>query len=253
MTTPSKKVGLVTLALAALSASAPLTPAAAQNASAPDSAKGPSVVVAPRLVVGYTDFNLDDLNSRLSAAGLPLVPTRGAALGLGADVRMGRMLLGAGWQSMIGRTSRTEPYETMFTGGVATLSAGVVMLNTGSVIAYPIVGLGGRFLTVSVREREDFSFDDGLSQPRRAVDLTGASLLYDLGAGAEWRVSRAWPISMTLRGGVLRNIGAEHWFAESGEVHGGPREARGMYVQLGVSTTLSRGWPRVQTTAASRD
>lgn len=242
------------LVVAQLLASTPLTLAVAQTTAVPDSSNGAGATVSVRVGAGYTHFNFDDLNSRLAVAGLPKLGSHHATFGIGADVRAKRLILGAGWQSLVTRTANADPYRTMVNGGVGLLDAGVVLVKRGPFIAYPSVGLGGRVVSINVQERGDFSFDDGLSQPRRAVDLAGIAFVYDLGAGAEWRVSRTVPLAITARAGIVRNIGAEHWYSESGKVHGGPRAARGSYVQLGVATAVPvRSVGRSVAGAAARD
>src|SRR3954470_19948562 len=66
--------------------------------------------ITPRFTIGSTymsagsvQLDLADLDSRLAAAGLPGVASSAASVGIGSDVRIGRFMLDAGFQSLITR------------------------------------------------------------------------------------------------------------------------------------------------------
>jgi hypothetical protein len=193
---------------------------------------------AARAIGGFTSLNVDDLNRRLAAAGLPRVASDAATVGLGSDVRIGSLILGGAWQSILSRTLDTPAYRSRISGSFALLDAGWIMARHAGMIVYPLAGIGAAGTSIAIDQRDDFTFDDGLAHPGRGLRVNGSTFLYQLGLGAEQQLKLGRPLAISMRVGMMRNIGAQGWSSEWETVRQGPRGYRGTYAQIAFATPL---------------
>jgi hypothetical protein len=158
-------------------------------------AQGPSGdSLVPRFTIGATHtiagairFSSGALDSRMAAAGLPLLASSAPTAGLGADIRTGRLMLGGGFQVIIGRDNKDSQHRSRVSGSYTLLDVGLAALRTSAWSAYPIVGVGATSLKINVKETASFSFDDGLARPGRELGMSGTSALVHAGMVVERR------------------------------------------------------------------
>src|SRR4051794_25981969 len=79
---------------------APASLSAQVNAIA-DSSRPTFSLGSTQTMVGSIELEFTDLNARLAAAGLPVPASRSATIGIGSDLRSGRWMFGAAWQSVL--------------------------------------------------------------------------------------------------------------------------------------------------------
>src|SRR4051812_4599205 len=120
-------------------------------------------------MVGYAQFSFADLDSRFAAAHLPKVASSAGSIGLGADVRVGRALFGGGFQSLLTRNQTDAAFRTRMSGSYSLFDVGYALVAAQRIAIYPLVGIGATHVSVNVRERGDFTFDDGLHSPSREL------------------------------------------------------------------------------------
>ena len=214
--------------------------ASAQTGTTADSSRARFSIGSAQTVVGYVRMRSAELDSRLGAAGLPKAATSAATIGFGADVRMQRLLVGASWQSMLTRNQTDATYRTRIAGNYALFDIGFAAVDSRRLSIYPIAGLGASRLSLSVKERGDFTFDDGLGRPGRELAMAGSSGLMHAGLLVEQRFQRrsGAEYALSLRAGVTRSIGAQSWQSDESHVRNGPSGVRGSYVRVGFSRPL---------------
>lgn len=207
-----------------------------------DSAAAHFTVGSAQSMLGVAGFGFADLNARLAAAGLPKVANTAATIGLDADVRAGRFLFGAGFQSMLSRTQADIAYRTRMYGDYSLFDAGYALVNTTRTTIYPMVGIGVAHLAVNVKERGDFAFDDGLHSPAREVSMSATSGLAHTSVMIERRFRRAsgTEFALTIRVGMMRSLTTLAWRSDESQVRDGPDGLRGSYLRIGFSRPLAR-------------
>jgi hypothetical protein len=139
--------------------------------------------------IGWTNADVADLNARLTAVGYPDFGRTGLLIGGGGyrQLRGGLLLGGEGYgagfgeEAHVGRTTRLG-------GGYGLFNVGYMLPTGPNLRLYPLVGIGGGGLVLSVSGRPtDAGFDDVLRQPDHGVALSRGSFLTSLGAGLEVR------------------------------------------------------------------
>lgn len=221
-----------------------LTTVAAHAADAQK--KSPADTVTPRfttgstqMVAGYVKFDFADLDARMAAAGLPRAASGAATLGIGTDVRSGPYMVGIGFQSLISQDHSDDSYRTRLAGLYTLVDFGFALANTKGWSVYPIVGLGASSITVNVRERGSFTFDEGLQRPTREVGMSGLGALAHGGILIERRLQRGESeFALGLRAGMTRGFGSQAWTSDANKVDGGPSGLRGYYARLVFSRPL---------------
>jgi len=219
-------------------------PVAAQSGTRADSLAMSAArfsVGSMQTVIGYARFSFADLDSRFAAAHLPKVASSAASVGLGADVRAGRALFGGGFQSLLTRNQTDAAFRTRMSGSYSLFDVGYALVSTQRVAIYPLIGVGATHVSVNVRERGDFSFDDGLSSPARELGMSGSAALVHAGILIEQRFRRTSgsAFALSIRAGLTRSVGAQAWQSDESQVNGGPSGVRGSYVRIGFSRPLA--------------
>ncbi len=213
--------------------------ASAQVPPAADSVMPRFTIGSIQTSVGYVQFSFAELDSRFAAAGLPKAASAAATFGLGADVRTGRLLVGAGFQTMISRNQSDAAYRTRMSGSYGLLDLGFAALRTHGLTVYPLGGVGATRLSLNVKERGDFTFDDGLQRPTREMGLSGTTALVHTGLLVEQRFhARESEYAVSLRVGFARSVGSQAWRSDDSNVGNGPRGIHGSYMRLVFSKPL---------------
>jgi hypothetical protein len=219
-------------------------PISAQSAARPDSS-APSVarfsIGTMQTMIGYAQFSFAGLDSRFAAAHLPKVASSAGTIGIGADVRAGRALFGGGFQSLLTRKQTDAAFRTRMSGSYSLFDLGYALVAAQRIAIYPLVGVGATHISVNVRERGDFSFDDGLHSPGRELGMSGAAALFHVGVLIEQRFKRpnGSEFAISIRAGLTRSVGTQAWQSDESRVDGGPSGVRGSYLRIGLSRPLS--------------
>jgi hypothetical protein len=203
--------------------------------------------VTPRFTIGSTHFvagvarfESADLDTRVATAGLPSVARTAATFGIGTDVRAGRMLFGASFQSLITQDQKNDAYRTRLGGAYTLLDVGIAVVDRDKWSLYPIAGVGLTQLSVNVREIGVFTFDEGLASPAREIGMSGLGAATHMGLLLERRFHRGTAeYALAIRGGITRSFGSQSWTSDANKVDDGPSGVRGSYLRLMFSRPLS--------------
>ena len=202
-------------------------------------------------MIGYQALDLDDLNSRLVAAGLPQSSGDFLTLGGGGFATVGRLLIGGEGHGLLGSDERTGATETRIAGGHGQFNLGYLVHSTNAVSVYPVLGIGWGEFSLDVVERGDVTFDDVLSDPDRGARTSADGFLLDASVGLEFRPAfgRFYErgeggFAIALRTGYTFAPGDWDWklFAEDDVLNGPNIGVEGFYVRLGIG-----GWGRRET------
>jgi hypothetical protein len=217
-----------------------LVPFASSRTQQPDSAGAARLTGLTLTGAGVITLDVADLNARLARTALPHVASSAAMAGLRAELRVGRLVIGGGWQTILPRTTTSDDYRARSSGDMASLDAGAILVRGPRGAIFSLAGVGATHLAIRIDRRGDFRFDDGLAHPERGMEITGTTFQYHAGFGAEWRPSTRSALLLTARAGLLRGLGDQRWSAGPESVAGGPNARRGSYLVVGIARPLDR-------------
>ena len=203
---------------------------------------------------GYTGFmgfgassvQTSALDEMLAATGLPKFGSGGAAVSLGAYrlLRSG-LIVGGEWHYVSLGDEQHSGRDAGLGGGYATLGIAYGLRPSPRTRIYPRLGLGigGMGLWRENPAPPRVAFDDWLTTPAgdsRYSTLSQASMVMDLGAGAELELRRnaRGPV-IGLRAGYVATPFDQGWTFEGAPVTGAPSATvAGPYVRMML------GWRR---------
>jgi opacity protein-like surface antigen len=193
---------------------------------------------AVTLATGMSTMSVDALNARVTPTQFAPLSNDAVSFGASGYVAVGRALLGA----EVARASFGE--EGLDNGRTDELSAlhglvtaGYALVATEHLSIYPQVGVGLGRVAVSLRDRAGTSttqpqptFDEVAQSPGAESRLTGRHLVYSLGAGADYLVTRASAsrgVVFGVRAGLLASPNRTTWTRDGETVLAGPDAAFG--------------------------
>lgn len=231
---PMPRVALHLIALSVVT-----TPAVTQPVTVADSTRPRFTIGSTQTMLGYARFSLPELDHRFVAAGLPKVASSAMTVGFGVDLRAGRYLIGAGLQSLLGRSESDASYRTRTSGSQSQFDVGFAAIQTPRLSVYPVLGVGVANLAVNVKERGDFTFNDGIAHPAREIGLSGTTALAHTGVLLERRLLlRGSEYSISVRFGINHSIGSRTWGSAESRVTDGPGGMRSTYTRIGFARPL---------------
>lgn len=217
------------------------TAAIGQEKTASDSLAPRFSVGSTQMTSGFVRLSFPSLDSRIDAAGLPRASGATASFGLGTDIRMRRFLVGGGFQTLLPRSNSDAAYRARVSGSYTLVDAGYAAVSSGSWSVYPVGGVGVTHLRLTVRERGDFTFDEGLDRPSREMTMSGTAAVVHAGLLIEHRFHRNnREYALTLRGGMTRSIGRQLWLSDGSSVDNGPSGIRSSYLRLSFARPIRR-------------
>lgn len=198
---------------------------------------------------GVLGLDLDGLNARLSAAGLPgldgTVPTWGGA-GYGV---VGRFHFGGVGHGGLDPAETTGSTRVGLTGGYGLARVKYEALSRGGFTLLPALGLGAGGVSLRITDLDAPTFDDVLDDPTRSSTLsTGLMFLLDVGVALDYRLAlgesdggAAWGLAVGVEGGYLLSPGETSWTLDDiNGVAGGPDLGiEGFYLWISIG-----GWGR---------
>jgi hypothetical protein len=190
------------------------------------------------LSTGMSTMSVDALNARMTPTQFAPLSNDAVSFGANGYVAVGRALLGAEVaRSSFGEegldNGRTDELSSLH--GLVT--AGYALVATEHLSVYPQLGVGLGRLAVSLRDRTATStaqpqptFDEVAQAPGAESRLTGRHLVYSLGAGADFLVTRAGAsrgVVLGVRAGLLASPNRTTWSRDGDTVVAGPDAAMG--------------------------
>ncbi len=198
---------------------------------------------------GVLGLDLDGLNARLSAVGLPgldgTVPTWGGA-GYGI---VGRFHFGGVGHGGLDPAETSGSTRVGLTGGYGLARVKYEALSRGGLTLLPALGMGAGGLSLRITDLDAPTFDDVLDDPARSSTLsTGLMFLLDVGVALDYRLAlresdggSAWGLALGVEGGYLLSPGGTSWTLDGiNGVAGGPDLGiEGFYLWISIG-----GWGR---------
>ncbi|MBN1205403.1 MAG: hypothetical protein JXB05_10810 [Myxococcaceae bacterium] len=182
-------------------------------------------------MIGLRWLDMGPLSDRLEAAGYSAAGRRFLSLGGGGHSMAGRWLLGGEGHGLSerGGESRRGDLRARISAGYGLFRVGYLLLERQNLSVYPLAGIGGAGMSLSISREQDVTFDDVLTDPLCEVTLSRGGLILDAGVGAEFRI----PVSgdereggfllLGVRGGYLFFIPLMgDWQMAGGKVTGAP-------------------------------
>ena len=188
---------------------------------------------AAGLSTGAATMSVDALNARLAAGRFAGLSNDAVTYGATGYYAVGRALLGASAHRSLfgeeglanGRTDDLGVWQLLATASYAIVS-------TSRVTVYPSLGAGIARLQLQLRDSGTLpattssQFDDIVQAPGRSTRLDGHALLYDLGIGADYLVTRsaasAVGVVFGMRAGVTASPNRTTWSSAGRTVDAGP-------------------------------
>lgn len=168
---------------------------------------------------GYMKLDLAELNATLAAAGYPALQDGLATLGGGGFGMKGRFLLGGEGHALIGSEETTADGATQVElgGGYGLFRVGYLAYTIEGLDVYPMIGIGGGGMSLSLVDRSAPTFGEVLADPRRSSKLSTSSFLLDASVAAHYRFaveeSAPQPAEEDDPGGVLVGVQTGYTFA----------------------------------------
>jgi hypothetical protein len=198
------------------------------------------------LTTGMSTMSVDPINARMAPTQFAPLSNDAVSYGASGYFAVGRALLGAEVQrSVFGEeglnNGRTDDMSTL--QGLATAS--YALLSTDHFTMFPQLGVGLGRLVVTLRDRNGVgtsasqpTFDEVAQSPGAESRMTGRHLLYSLGAGADYLVTRrgaSTGVVMGVRAGVLASPNRATWTRNGQAIVAGPDAgATGPYLRVVV-------------------
>jgi opacity protein-like surface antigen len=188
---------------------------------------------AVALSTGMSTMSVDALNARMTPTQFAPLSNDAVSFGANGYVAVGRALLGAEVaRSSFGEegldNGRTDEMSVLH--GLVT--AGYALVATEHLSIYPQLGVGLGRVAVSLRDRSGTStteaqptFDEVAQAPGAESRLTGRHLVYSIGAGADYLVTRAGAsrgVVLGVRAGLLASPNRTTWTRDGDTVVAGP-------------------------------
>lgn len=225
-----------------------MTVSASVGARAQES-RGMAVDSAPQWTVGATQFRggsmdlgLERLNADLSRNGRPTFSSSIPSVGVSTYARHGRMLVGASVEGTLSRRGVQDGWVTKLSASAATLDAGMALIDASRFFVYSMASLGLRSTSLHFEHRGDFTYDDGLGDPARGVDLSSRGGIAQLGVSAEWRFDTriAGRFALAVQMGTTQPLGSPSTSAGENRVSQTPNPTSGRYIRIAFNKPLAR-------------
>jgi hypothetical protein len=138
-------------------------------------------------MIGGGTLDIDAINTRMQTAGLSTLSDNFLSLGGGGYAIHGRLILGGEGHSLLGEEVSNESFTTSIGAGYGFFNIGYSLHSSGSLIVYPMFGIGGGAMSISMMEKGTSpSFDQILNDPKRSVVLSTGGWLINLALGTDY-------------------------------------------------------------------
>ncbi|MDZ7293937.1 MAG: hypothetical protein ONB14_00775 [candidate division KSB1 bacterium] len=182
--------------------------------------------------IGASTVDVEKLNTSLRAFGYPELSDRVMSMGGGGHAFINRLVIGGQGHALISKSYdvivRNVPYKTELTAGIGFFNVGYLLTPQSSLKVYPMFGIGGGGIELSITEKQPPAFEQILQQPNRSTHLSKAVLLVNVALGVDYFI-------VTQRdeegvGGLVLGFELGYnlcpvtsgWSAEEIEITGGP-------------------------------
>lgn len=168
---------------------------------------------------GLHRMELDELNQRLRARGLPAFSDDLVALGVGLDSRSGSWLLGGEALLFLAEEESGGGLDRSLDGRFGVVEAGYAVPLAAGFRVYPMLGAGWSDLKLAVSQGDAVPFDDVLEGASTGAEVSTGGLIFQPGLGADL-VTGGFTVG--IRGGWIFSPGTAEWSSDDVAVEDGP-------------------------------
>jgi opacity protein-like surface antigen len=189
--------------------------------------------------VGFND--LEGINNRLGDSGYSELDVPNLSLGLGGDMSVGRLIVGAEWQWLrnVGTEASRNDLRADISSNYWLFRVGFDVAHWRGLRVYPLFGIGSGVTKFTAASESGGSFDNVLDNPARDLRMSQRALLLDASLGVDYRFKvketeyKSSFFTVGVRGGYLFAPYSSGWKTASAEISNGPDfMATGPAVQL---------------------
>lgn len=227
--------GVKVLTIVTLSLLSTLTPSQAQNKISGG---------AGYFIGGYTLHNLNDINSLLADNGQPKLSDATMSLGGGGHFIIKNFVIGGEGHGLIGSNDKNANFKTTYGGGYGFFNIGYIPFHTRSAIFYPMLGIGGGGLTVSITDKtkDPSNFNDVIKDPAKESYICTQNFLINFSIGADFftfsdKEAGSWAGGLLggLKLGYIWNFESNNWYYNDIKLSGSPSSGiSGPYIRITI-------------------
>jgi len=192
---------------------------------------------------GLVFFNFNDINKAFKNADFPELTTPSISMGGGGHAVIANFIVGGEGHGYFGAITQNEHYKVSHGGGYGFFNLGYLVMNTPTTKLYPMVGLGGGSITVSITDREQIpdSFDEILTSPARQSHIYTGGFTMNFSLSSDFFVmgQRSDQVSggffVGIRAGYNLQLSGYNWYLDEQTLSGSPGSGMsGPYIRLTI-------------------
>ncbi len=193
-------------------------------------------------MAGWQNINLSGLNKTLGSNDLPEFSESQYSFGGGGHGIMGSFILGGEGHGLNTESKSTNLYKVSVSGGYGLFDVGYILFRRGGLILYPMLGIGGAGINVSISEKASYDFNEALKNPKRGIELSNGGFITSFSLGADFLLplgrdgEGTGGLLIGLRGGfILPLYKGGSWVYNEQEITNGPSaDIRGVFIRLAI-------------------
>ena len=200
------------------------------------------------LATGATYMSVDALNAVLTSERYAGLSNDGISYGASGYLAFGRALLGADFaRTTFGEEGLSNGRTTDLNSTLYLATAAYALVSMGHLNLFPTLGVGAGHFDVTLREKNggaaavsgEQTFAAHAQNPGSETTLSGRHLLYSLGGGADYLITRGAAehagVVFGVRAGMLFAPNRTTWSAGGSRVIAGPdASAGGPFIRVTV-------------------
>lgn len=192
-------------------------------------------------MVGYSGLQMDELNQSFKSAGIPELATGAISIGGGGHYIYKNFIIGGEGHGLAGASAENSEYKTSHSAGYGFFNLGYVVLQGKAINLYPLLGIGGGGMTVSVTDKSKLtnSFDDVLHDPARESYLNTGGFLMNFSLSSDYffagsksdKYSSGFFIGLKV--GYILNLTGNDWYFSGNKLDNSPKAGiSGPYIRI---------------------
>lgn len=188
---------------------------------------------------GASILTISKLNSELSSKNYPKFNNTFSSVGGGGHAIISNFIIGGEGQGLIGKEQTTDKRTLNIAGGYGVFNLGYILFEKNGLMIYPIVGLGGSGLSISITERMIPKFSEVIDSLKGHIELSTGAFMLNFALGADYLISLDRQenthsgVLVGIRIGFTFTPVAGDWKMDDVKVSSGPETGlNGVYIKL---------------------
>lgn len=142
---------------------------------------GRSLNITGYMTLGANWLDVQSLNTALEEYDYLLFSDMSGSWGGGSRLIIKKkFIIGFDYLNLFNKKETSGSYDTSVSGSLRMLCLGYSVYNRENVYICPIIGIGSQSLSLKLYENTTESFDSLLEDPKKGVDLSTRSLIFDV-------------------------------------------------------------------------